>query len=176
MESTKWTQQSVIERIQFLHQQGIPVGQIGGVEPKLRAQGFILFRSWRTALKEAGLESVRSTWTREKVLVELKAEYITNSTRRRHQRKQNSRLNAAAVRYFGTRRKAMIAAGITRLEPSKTKRSWNPTQVIAAIVERHEKGLSLTKVWKEDVRLQAIAKRTFGSWSNAMKAAGLAPD
>lgn len=176
MESTTWTRQSVIERIQFLHQQGIPVGQIGGVDPKLRSRSFALFGSWRTALKEAGLESVRRTWTREKVLVELKAEYIANSTRRRHQRKQDSRLNAAAVRYFGTRRKAMIAAGINRLEPCKTQRSWNPTQVIAAIVERHEKGLSLTKVWKEDVRLQAIAKRTFGSWSNAMKAAGLSLD
>ena len=62
------------------------------------------------------------------------------------------------------------------MAPSKTNLSWNPTQFISSIVERHVKGLSLTKVWKEDVRLHAIAKRTFGSWSNAMKAAGLAPD
>lgn len=173
MAPRKWTRQIVIERIQSLHQQGIPAGKIYREDRNLCMVSYALFGSWRAALKEAGFESVRRTWTREQVLVELKAEYIANTTRRRHQRKQDSRLNASAVRYFGTRRKALIAAGITRLEPSKTKRSWNPSQVIAAIVERHEKGLSLTNVWKEDVRLLTISKRTFGSWSNALKAAGL---
>jgi hypothetical protein len=45
--------------------------------------------------------------------------------------------------------------------------------VIGAIQELHQKGLPLTKVWKDDVNLYSVAKTHFGSWRNAVLAAGL---
>lgn len=176
MARINWTRQLAIERIQALHQQGVPVGKISSVDPPLHSKCYLMFGSWRTALAEAGLESARRSWTREQVLVELKAEHLANSLRRPSHRRRNWCLNAAAVKFYGTRRKAMAAAGITGLRPKKAPGYWTKARVIAAIVARHEKGLSLTNVWKEDRPLCLSSRRLFGSIKNALKAAGFPQD
>lgn len=176
MERSKWTRQIAIERIQALHQQGVPVGKISSVDPQLRAKCFLMFGSWRLALTEAGLEPARRLWTREQVLDELKSEYLANSKRRPRQRHQNWCLQAAATRFFGTRRNAMAAAGIAGVKPKKAPGFWTKDRVIQEIVARHEKGLSLTNVWREDGSLCVSSRRLFGTFRNALRAAGFPQD
>ena len=48
---------------------------------------------------------------------------------------------------------------------------WSKQLVIAAILQRHQKGLSLTHVWKYDPRLYSAARHHWGSWREALAAA-----
>ncbi len=166
MVDRKWTRQSVIERIQYIHRQGTPVGHIWRRDHSLCASSYSLFGSWRAALEAAGLQSERQVWSRQRVIDELNAEHSRNLRSRRRQR-CDTRIDAAAKRYFGSRHEALAAAGLIKKKPRKTPRRWSASEVIAAIQSRHRQGLSLTTVWRDDVALQSIAKRTFGSWHKA---------
>jgi len=66
----------MIERIQFLHEQGAPVNQIDRVDPMLHSACFSIFGSWRKALMATGIKPVRRRWSRERVLKKLKAEHL----------------------------------------------------------------------------------------------------
>ena len=54
-------------------------------------------------------------------------------------------------------------------------RRWNKERIVAAIREWHEQGKSLTHVWAEDSGLVFAAHHYFGSWRNAVLAAGYQP-
>jgi len=51
-------------------------------------------------------------------------------------------------------------------------RPWTRQRVVEAIRSRHEQGLSLSSVWREDKSLRYIATKMFGTWRLAMEAAG----
>ena len=88
--------------------------------------------------------------------------------KRRQQRRGDSRLNAAAVKFFGTRRKAMDAAGIPW-----SKRRWTKRLVIEAIQARQKNGPSLSRVWRDDKSLFRAAITHFGNWLSALEAANV---
>lgn len=53
---------------------------------------------------------------------------------------------------------------------------WTRESIIRHLVERQAKGLPLTVPrWGEDATLYKVACRTFGSWRNAIQAAGIDP-
>ncbi|RLT21068.1 MAG: hypothetical protein DWI28_00115 [Planctomycetota bacterium] len=174
MTRSKWTQQIVIERIQFLHQQGIPVGKIHCADKRLCLVSYSLFESWRAALEAAGLKSERQVWTPERVLMKLKDQHQQGITNRRRQ-KRDSSLVSAAVRYFGSRRAALIAAGIIN-RPQLPKKIWTPSAVIEAIIARHEQNLPLVNMLRHDKSLFCASAEVFGGWHKAKVAAGLAHD
>lgn len=165
-----WTRERVIETIQELHRGGVPVGKIWSADRKLCAVSYSVFDSWRDALAAAGLKSVRERWSKERVLDELRKRYPRGFTRYRLG-KENTRLTSAANRYFGSLHEALVAAGICRGK-RRENRSWTSEQVIASIQQRHQRGLSLSQVWRIDKPLYATAKRKFGSWRQAVQAAG----
>jgi len=168
MGTRKWTRERVIGCIQEWHQRGTPASHIWRADPNLCAAGVALFGTWRAALEAAGLASDRQRWSPERVLAELRTEHSGGLP----SGSDKSRLNAAAIRYFGSRRKALIAAGLPPRQPPRVLRSWTPEQVIEAMQSRRERGLPLTCVWRDDKALYATAKRLFGSWRNALRAAG----
>lgn len=51
-------------------------------------------------------------------------------------------------------------------------RKWDKQRVLAAIRRRHEQGLSLTSVWKDDKSLYFAGWQHFGGWQEALFAAG----
>jgi hypothetical protein len=76
-------------------------------------------------------------------------------------------LTAAATNYLGGRRAALVALGI-HVPPQPR---WTPEAIVAALRDRHEQGLLMTK----DRALYQAAIRAFGSGRKAREAAGLPP-
>ena len=62
-----------------------------------------------------------------------------------------------------------MAAGV----PVRPPRRWSRESVLAAIRSRHERGLPLIGVWRDDKGLEVAARNHFGTWENAVRAAGL---
>ena len=77
-------------------------------------------------------------------------------------------LAQAARAYFGGWSAAVQAAGFTPAYPK-----WNQERVLKAILDRRRQGLSLQRVWGSDRPLYLAAHRHFGSWQNALEAAGI---
>jgi hypothetical protein len=79
-------------------------------------------------------------------------------------------LFAAAKRRFGSWHRAMVAAGLDSIQ----RKQWTNSIVLAAIRNHHARG-TLSRVWREDASLLNAGCKRFGSWQNALAAAGLEP-
>lgn len=175
MSPRKWTKQIVIDRIQYHYQQGIPVEKISSVDKRLCMVCYSLFGSWRDALASAGLKSVTQVWTPELILTKLRDQHQRDGSSRRHQ-KRDSRLASATVRYFGSQRAALIAAGIIKDRPPLPKKAWTKAAIIEAILARHQQNLSLVNMRIHDKDLYYASVKVFGGWYKAKVAAGVARD
>ncbi len=175
MTRSKWTQQMVIERIQFLHQQGIPTGKIYCEDRNRCMVSYSLFGSWRAALEAAGLKPAHQTWTPERVIKELREYQLLPKSCRKRRRNRDSVPTCVVVRFFGSRHEAHIAAGVTKKRQKLLKRrgDWTPSSVIEAIIARHEQGLPLVNMIRFDRDLFYASKKFFGGWFKAKVAAGV---
>src|SRR3989344_191785 len=81
-------------------------------------------------------------------------------------------LYEAACEHFGTWKNARLAAGIRRKGPAKI---WTKASIIAAIKKRHRENLPLISSLHESFgsSLYAVAGREFGTWREAVIAAGI---
>jgi hypothetical protein len=161
----RWTASSVVAQIQHWHRQGVPVGKIWEHDKPLVQAAYAVFGNWRTALEEAGLQSVRERWSKDRIIRELREHGCTSST------KVDRLLCAAAKRHFGSWQHALVAAGLLRKVTRRKCRSWSKDEIIAAIRTRHRQG-TLTSTWREERHLCTAAKRAFGSWRQALEVAG----
>lgn len=97
----------------------------------------------------------------------------------------DSRLTSAAIRYFGSWRAAVEAAGINytpvaevgRKRRSEKMTKWSRESILEEIRRLHEQGedLASSVVRRKHLALYATARRKehFGSWSEAVTAAGI---
>jgi hypothetical protein len=85
-------------------------------------------------------------------------------------------LFVAAIRLFRIWREALRAAGI-KSEAVSGKRQWTPNLVLRLIRNTHLEGTSLNfrSVRKVDQSLVQAARKLWGSWDNALLAAGYNP-
>jgi hypothetical protein len=83
--------------------------------------------------------------------------------------KNHSALYANAKRLFGRWLAALRAAGLAPDPPRK----WSKQDVLDAIRERQRSGLSLVGLWRTARPLNRAAKRHFGTWYEALRAAGI---
>jgi len=121
----------------------------------------------------------KNRWTREKIAAGIKelndqgVRLTVKNVSRRH-----SVLYSAALRYFGSWGDAVYAAGInygeiksqSRLEAVKKITKWNRARVLAEI-----KKVPFNRLWfvyKDNIALHSAARREFGSWRQALEAAG----
>jgi hypothetical protein len=77
---------------------------------------------------------------------------------------------AAAVRFHGSTHQALVAAG---LEPNLRK--WSARLVIQELRVCFPTGVEDRSVQREDQPLALAAKKYFGSWQDALSAAGIEP-
>jgi len=141
--------------------------------------------TWRNALQAAGINlefaGLRSGKPRrhkkEKILNELRQWLVVG-----HSRNwldiclKNHDLALAVKRRFGSWHRAMIAIDvIPETNPPTTKGKWTPQRIIECIRVRHQEGkhVNYRAVHVDANPLLCAAKYHFGSWRNAVAAAGI---
>ena len=89
----------------------------------------------------------------------------------------SSQLYSGAFRHFGSWRNALRAAGIN-VAAVERRREWDKAKIIARLRElcRQRRSLRQTAVHRYDSGLCRAACLTFGSWCNALVAAGINPE
>lgn len=143
------------------------------------------FGSWRKAIEAAGYDydeinkaagTRYTTWTREKVIKmirELPPEKLSYA----RMTKENILLYSAAYRRFGNWSNALRAAGVPEevIAASFKNRKWTPEKIIAAIRERYTNGGKMASGYmqRHEPSLFSAAFRRFGSWAEALAAAGI---
>lgn len=71
---------------------------------------------------------------------------------------------------------AVAAAGLaSQLPIPKPVRTWTKQGVVEAIRGQHQQGLGTKAIWKRDTGLYSAAKKHFGTWREAVTAAGFEP-
>jgi hypothetical protein len=84
--------------------------------------------------------------------------------------KEDRALVHAGSRYFGSWPSALVAAG---LKPNQ--RRWSAERVIQELQARFPDGQARGNTAKQDQSLTFTAKKYFGSWQDALLAAGIEP-
>ncbi len=130
--------------------------------------------NWRETLAIAGIPNAhekpkrRCKWPPARVIAALQARYREGKSLTSVWRDCPALYNAAKRR-FGSWTDALSAAGLAHIHPQP----WTRESVLQAIKTRHEQGLPLTRIWHEDSQLYYAAKKRFGGWHKALRAAGL---
>jgi hypothetical protein len=182
---SQWTEPAICQALRELHRSGRPIWsrKLRETNRPLHSAAIYWFGSYRKAIDAAGLDyagirqSTPGRWDRESVKREL---------RKLHRQKvplhhasierQRPDLVLAAYRYFGTYRGAVEAAGLgydqIRIRPMPT---WDKPRIVRRLRELKKEGEGL---WNRAVRrnspyLDRAARRCFGSYQRAAKAAGI---
>lgn len=177
----KWNREKIIRTLLQRESKGLPLttGGDDGVEPSLYQAGGRIFGSWRNALASAGISPDRvlstSRWTPDRILSTIRI----LSRRRRpltnaQLLKRYGAMMAAARRFYGSWTKAVIAAGVDPMTMRKVP-PWTRDRILEAILTRALNNHPLRSQSTEPRSLVDAARRVFGSWDDALIAAGLNP-
>jgi hypothetical protein len=148
--------------------------------PPLKQAALFHFDRLRDARRAAGLPEPepKRKWSTERVIDELRRVHRNGGPTTVPALIKAGRydLVSAVHSYVGTIARARRLAGI----PEPARRSvqgerWDDERVIAEIIARHEAGESIASS-KVPSRLENAAIRYFGSWANAVEAAGFGYD
>ncbi len=139
-------------------------------DPALYAAAYRLFDNWHDAIAAAGVRPRLRSWTKQRVIDSICA-YRERGVPIDAIAKTDTALQAAAHRHFGQWSSAVVAAGL----PVKLRRTWTAELVVETIVALHRQGFPLVRAEQTDRSLGYAARRFFGSWPKAVKAAGI-PD
>lgn len=148
--------------------------------PKLVSAAEYHFGSYGRALREAGIDGalrvVHESWSREKVVADLRqlraAGQDLSCSRMMEQQR---RLFKAACAYFGNYATALEAAGIPPESVSRLVKVWTRQHVIQTLRDLYRQGedLRFSRVQKRSPGfMQAVHKR-FGTYKRAVLSAGL---
>jgi hypothetical protein len=184
---TKWDRATICRELQKLFRDGADISSrtLRRTHSSLHAAAIHWFGSYRKAIEAAKIDyqsvSRRSKnhWSRDSIARQLRQ--LHDSGQALHHaamERTHPHLVVGAYRYFGTYRKAIIAAGIDYLKIRvRPPRTWN-----RARVERELRRLNREKagLWEREVRrntpyLPRAAKQLFGSYASAARAAGIKP-
>ncbi len=121
------------------------------------------------------------SWNNQTVIEEVKAWNQAGKPLYSHYMRQNyQELLAAGIRYYGSWRTAVEAAGIA-YDSIRKYRDWSKERIISTIQELEKQGVDLSfrsmMLSKyAPMVYAAIRPNHFGSWKDALAAAGLAPE
>ncbi|HVF11395.1 MAG TPA: hypothetical protein VNA16_11355 [Abditibacteriaceae bacterium] len=179
----RWTRKNIVAEIRRLHGENAALNY-SSVEANylylVRAASWH-YGSWRRAIEAAGLEyeslAKYQRWDRKRIIArirELHAAGVDLSWRSISQ-EIDPRLAAAALRANGflSWRAAIAAAGLD-IDAVAHYKYWTPERVLREIKAYHKAGhaLSSKAMQDRDQSLFCAARRRFGSWDNALVAAG----
>jgi hypothetical protein len=169
---TYWDDERVISQIQLLRQKGVPLYPAYVLKhyAALFSAALRIFGSWANALIAAGIQVPDSPHDgRRGVLLALR-----NALEQHSQNDLPEKLKLHAVYYFGSLQKAKAALKTDR----RLRTGWSTTNIIAAIRKRQRSGkpLGYAAARRDDPALGSAAEAYFGTWGNALYAAGIDPN
>lgn len=175
-EQTKWSQEKIIEQIQNLHAQDIPLNcnqlKKNGHTPLVRAS-YSYFKSWKNAVEMAGLSSVNKRWNREEIIKQIRKWNNESKPLNYYAVCQHDPNFVSAVsRYFASWDAMLLEAEI----PSqRCYIEWDEDKVIRIAKQQHKMGYAMHRsaVRNRDRKLHQAALNRFGSWRSALKRAGI---
>lgn len=191
MAKRKWSTGSIVEAIRSLHRQGADLSPTGvrkthgALFSSARSRSH--FGSWQAAVEAAGLDYSKvkrgqQVWSAERIIREIRRAHSQGADLLSVAFKnQNKKLYSAACarRYFGSWRQALASAGLD-YEAMRAEHFWSRQRIIHTIRRLHQAGepLNWSSIQESDPSLYRAARRreTFGSWRNALRAAGVGPD
>ena len=184
----KWTKETIIRRIQELHGAGADLSHsaakrdhqylvVVAVDPRF-------FGNWRTAIAAAGLDyqevSKHESWSRERIAAEIRRLHEAGKALNHEEakRKYSSLVSAAASkRYFGSWAAAVTAAGVDYHSVCRIRR-WTRESIVDTIRELNAGGhavnnSNMRRLGYRGMMEAACRDANFGSWAEAVRAAGL---
>lgn len=162
-----WTNQAVIDGIHLRRASGKELFTTHRDDKALFCAAVARFGNWHNALKAAGIEHpARERWSEEKIIARL--QQLASESDGQSVSRSDPNLAHAAMLRFGTVKKALEKAGALSL--SKT---WSKERVMRAIHSRFKEVGPIPIAGLGDRKLSNLAWKYFGSWAEAVNAAGL---
>lgn len=184
----KWTAERVLERIQELHRVGEDLSHSSA---KRNHQYLVVvainnrfFGSWREAVEAAGINyedvSKHEYWSKERISERIRELHAEGESLSHEDAKRNHGALVSAAsspRYFGSWGAAIRAAGLDYDDIRKINR-WTKDKIIRTIRELHTddrsvNNSSMRRMGYRGMMEAASRPENFGSWAEAVKAAGL---
>ncbi|HEX8551449.1 MAG TPA: hypothetical protein VF681_07810 [Abditibacteriaceae bacterium] len=180
----RWTRKAIVAEIRRLHADGAELNYATAEQQYLnlvRAAAWH-FGTWRMAIEAAGLDygalSKYRRWNRDRIVERIKELHTqgVDLSWRSISIEVDPPLAAAALRAngFSTWREAIAAAGLDINEVARYQ-YWNEERVLREIkaLHRRKAPLSSKAAQENQQKLFCAARRRFGSWDDALGAAGL---
>lgn len=136
------------------------------------------FRSWRDALRAAGMDhesiTARRKWTKKRLLQRIRAlERQGIAMNLSSVQQVDSSLTGVACRFWGSWDEALVAVGFDATSIRRHRPPWTEQEVINAIQIRAVEGCCMMKSAMQPISLGKAAERLFGSFYAALEAAGV---
>lgn len=185
-----WTRDKLVGEIKKLHKQGVDLSPTaiqethGALFSSARSRSH--FGNWRDAIEAAGLDyegikRVKQRWSHEEILDQIRKHHAAGEDLLDPHFKLKHRglyLAACAHRYFGSWRRAVQAAGLDH-ETMRETRIWTRARITRCIQDLAKEGKPLGWAYVEmhcpGIYRAARRKENFGSWHEALLAAGATP-
>jgi hypothetical protein len=163
----RWTKQRILDKIRLAYRQGV-LHTLRQQDRSFGNSAIRRFGSWHAALRAAGVPLYRRRWSKRAVIEALQSRQQMGASISQTW-KEDPILFAAAKRYFGSWRAALLAAGLR-----SSRQSWSKQRILETIQDRHARGESL-KDLRSDNALSSAAQIYFGGLNNALRAVGIDP-
>lgn len=178
MPQRRWSRDKILEELHSRAARGLPltVSRVRKEVDLLYAAALYYFGSWRTALRAARLKipsGYRHLWTREEMIAALRSVQRTHGNTRARTLDAIARRNGSGIvhsidYHFGSLRAARRAAGVPIVQ------GWTRDKIIAAL--RRESRNGVFRYGSVRAKFSGLVRATethFGSWRQAIRAAGL---
>ena len=178
----KWTIQRVIQAIRQLEFQGVALNyrSIKTLDQGLTQAAYKLLGCWDNALEAAGydptsIRRLRRPWTKSEIIAAIRAQAAAGAPLTQNAMHPKS-ARFAAVRLFGSFEAALRKAGVQHLVVKPPR--WSRSAIVKAIRARRRAGqrINCVAVIQSHPSLYDAARRYFGGWPKALRAAGIDPD
>lgn len=184
----KWTRERVLARIRELYEAGEDLSHSAA---KRNHQYLVVvaingrfFGSWRDAVAAAGIDyeqvSKHEYWSKDRICERIRELHEDGESLSHEDAKRNHGALVSAAsspRYFGSWGAAIRAAGLDYDDIRKINR-WSKEKIVEAIRRLHAEGQSVNnsamrRMGYRGMMEAAIRPENFGSWAEAVQAAGL---
>jgi hypothetical protein len=176
-----WTLERIATRIRQLDQEGIPLyyGSVYRHDSGLPQAAMKLLGSWDAALRFAGYDPEivrkrRRPYTRDEIIALIRRRAARGLPIASYTVVPAS-AEVASRKLFGSWKAALRAAGVPN--PSTEFPVWTKVSVVEGILIRQSQGEAMhcAAAAHQASRLYDAARRHFGTWKAALKAAGIDP-